>query len=100
VEFEGLPTADGYYTPYPQEAAWLYGLVAVDAEGRATYSPAEDAAKGRVQYTAAAGSRPAHLWLVVMAAPTAYHRYQEPAWDDPDPQPLPSAQWPYQIRIR
>jgi hypothetical protein len=100
VEFEGVPIAAGYHTPYPQEAAWLYGLVAVDAEGRATYEPVEVAAKGRVQYTVAAGHRPEHLWLVVMAAPTVYHRYQEPDWDDPDPRPLPCAQWPYKIRIK
>jgi hypothetical protein len=100
VEFEGLPTAAGYHTPNPQEAAWLYGFVAVDAEGRATYGSAEDSAKGRAAYTVAAGRRPQHLWLVVMAAPTAYHRYQEPDWDDPDPRPLPSAQYPYKIRIQ
>jgi hypothetical protein len=100
VDFEGVPRAEGYYTPYPDEAGWTYGFVAVDAEGKASYTAPAKGAKGSVQYTSV-GSRPQYLWLVVMAAPSPYRRYQEPDWEAEEyPQPAREAQWPYRIRIR
>jgi hypothetical protein len=100
VDFEGLPAAEGYYTPYPEEAGWIYGFVAVDEAGRASYAPASQAAQGRVAFTEEKGHPTQYLWLVVMAAPRSYHRYVEPDWEEEETaKPLPDAQWPYRIRI-
>jgi hypothetical protein len=100
VDFEGVPEAEGYYTPRAAEAGWRYGFVAVDAEGKATYAAASTEPKGSVNYTAV-GAKPQYLWLVVMAAPSPYRRYQEPDWEAEEyPQPAREAQWPYRIRIR
>ena len=58
-----------------KDAGWRYGLVAVDSEGRSTYSDVKQARKGTLSYTAPAdGPETEHLWLVVMGAPTAHRQ--------------------------
>ena len=93
VDFRGEAGHKGYFTKNKQKASWRYGIVAVDADGNTHYGDMQDAAKGRVSYTAPSSGKTEHLWLVVMGAPTEH-------WRNIDGEQNPGdAQWPYSIKI-
>ena len=93
VDFRGEAGHKGYFTKNKQKAGWRYGIVAVDADGNTHYGDMQDAAKGRVSYTAPSSGKTEHLWLVVMGAPTEH-------WRNIDGEENPGdAQWPYSIKI-
>lgn len=94
VKFHGETGLKDYYTPEPANAGWRYGLVAVDADGNAEYSPMQDARNGSVSYVAPADKKIDRLWLVVMGAPIE-HRRNVDGPDNPG-----DYQWPYTIALR
>ncbi len=94
VDFRGEAGRKGYFTKNRNKAGWRYGIVAVDADGNASYGEMQSAAKGSISYVAPADKKIEHLWLVVMGAPTEH-------WSNIDGEENPGdAQWPYSIRIR
>lgn len=103
VDFRGEAGCKGYNAVNTSKAGWRYGLVAVDSEGREHYGEMQSAAKGRVEYTAPAGTEIDRLWLVVMGAPTEH--WPNPITMDESGSPLPQAdvardaQWPYSIKL-
>jgi len=93
VDFRGDTSLAGYRVVNPDKAGWRYCLVAVDADGRSLYSPVGAKARGSVRLIAPADSPLAHLWLVVMGAPTEH-------WRNIDGDENPGdAQWPYTVKF-
>lgn len=103
VDFRGITRSKDYNIPYPAEAGWRYGLVAVDKDGKSTYSDVKSSPSGRLTFTVpASGPAIEHLWLVVMGAPSVHRQNQAPwDWDgNPNPDFKGDAQWPYAITLR
>lgn len=72
IQFEGL-------LPQGQQGGWRYGLVAVDQEGRASYSPMQSKSKAAFQYRVPSEGL-SHLWLVVSSAPEAHSLDAKYTW--------------------
>lgn len=88
VSFEALDPID--VTPSQARArGFRYGFVAIDSEGHTHYGKTFSALKGKAAMTLPANT--AHLFFVVMAAPTSH-------WRNPEgPQAAPDAKWPYRM---
>ena len=91
VEFLGEAGREGYNSVHPEKAGWRYGFVAVTREGKSVYGEMGNNTKGVVKYIAPKDVPLAHLWLVVMGAPTEH--WMNPISGEKD------AQWPYKIKI-
>ena len=89
VRFEGL--AKG------KEAGWRYGLVAVDSEGKSTYSEMKSDRKGQLSYTVPADREIQHLWLVVMGAPAEHRQLPALYMLDENTTPEPNRTWSYRF---
>lgn len=90
----GVPWGDrqeGYNSVHPEKAGWRYGFVAVTQEGKSVYGEMGNNTEGVVKYIAPKDVPLAHLWLVVMGAPTEH--WMNPISGEKD------AQWPYKIKI-
>lgn len=74
--FAGLQ--DEPSTVPPPASGWRWGVVAIDAGGRARYSSLQRGADGALTFPLVSGDRSA--WLVVMGAPTQMHNIR---WDQP-----------------
>ncbi|WP_304476796.1 DUF6055 domain-containing protein [uncultured Muribaculum sp.] len=94
VDFKGEAGRKGYNSVNVAKAGWRYGLVAVDADGNATYGEMKRDRHGRIEYTAPADKQLAHLWLVVMGAPAEH--WMNPHGRDNNEV---DAQWPYSIKL-
>lgn len=108
VDFCGLPEAEGYQLLHTDKAGWRYGLVGVDAEGRTVLAaePFGKNAEGSITFTAPSDRKLAHLWLVVMGAPTEHwmNSVPERRRDEASGQPQKKAaeqdaQWPYRVKV-
>ena len=91
VEFLGEADREGYNSVHPEKAGWRYGFVAVTREGKSVYGEMGNNTEGVVKYIAPKDVPLAHLWLVVMGAPTEH--WMNPISGEKD------AQWPYKIKI-
>lgn len=91
VDFRGETDAEGYHIADADKAGWRYGFVAVTQEGKSIYGTMGSDKQGRVSFTAPADAPLAHLWLVVMGAPTEHWMNPEPTEKD--------AQWPYAVKL-
>lgn len=92
IDFRGEAGKKGYYAKNADKAGWRYGLVAVDKEGKSSYSEMQRGKKGSINYTAPADLD--HLYLVVMGAPTEH-------WPNVDGPDNPGdAQWPYSVSLQ
>lgn len=89
AEFEGLQPTD--VTPgQATKAGWRYGFVGVTAEGKTVYGPAFSANKGKAEFTWNKGASMAHVYFVVMGAPTEHWKNPEGGND---------AKWNYRVSI-
>ncbi len=86
VSFEGLAKGN-------EEVGWRYGFVGVDAEGKAMYSPAASAVRGKLIYTLPKATSLRKLYLVVMGAPSVHHPLNHS-----DKQK--ERQYPYRIQLK
>ena len=91
VEFQGEAGKEGYNSIQPEKAGWRYGFVAVTEQGKSIYGNMERNSGKSVIFTPPQDCNIAHLWLVVMGAPTSH--WMNPAPGEKD------AQWPYRIKI-
>lgn len=91
ITFEGITKAEEYHLINTDKAGWRYGFVAVTTDGTSMYGETGNKQKGTISFTTPKDKQLAHLWLVVMGAPTEH-------WMNPMP-PERDAQWPYQIKI-
>ncbi|MDE6153086.1 MAG: hypothetical protein K2G21_02940 [Muribaculaceae bacterium] len=89
VRFEGLSK--------DKKAGWRYGLVAVDSEGKSTYSEMESDRKGHICYTHPVDKNIQHLWLVVMGAPAEHRQLPALYMLDNDTTPEPNRSWNYRF---
>ncbi len=91
IDFRGEAGKKGYVAKNTDKAGWRYGLVAVDKDGKSTYTDMQRGKRGTIRYTAPQDLE--HLYLVVMGAPTAH-------WPNIDGEANPGdAQWPYSIAL-
>lgn len=91
IAFCGEAGKQGYNAVRPDKAGWRYGFVAVTREGTSIYGETEKNAEGVIKYITPQDTPLAHLWLVVMGAPTEH-------WMNPESEGK-DAQWPYRIKI-
>lgn len=92
VDFYGEAGIEGYAAVNTNKAGWRYGFVAVTQDGKSIYSEMKRDATGSLSYTISKDTPPpAHLWLVVMGAPTEH--WINPGAEEKD------AQWPYRIKV-
>lgn len=92
VSFNGLAGKEGYTAVHTDKAGWRYGFVGVTTEGKSIYGDMEQGAKGTVKFNTPKGKKLAHLYLLVMGAPTEHWMNPEPSEKD--------AQWPYQLKMK
>lgn len=101
VDFKGMAGADGYVSKNIDKAGWRIGFVAVDVEGETIYGDAytvNGADKGcKISYKTPKDRELAHLYLVVMGAPTEHWKNKE-GWGA-EASKNDDAQWPYKIRF-
>lgn len=91
IDFRGEAGKKGYVAKNVDKAGWRYGLVAVDKNGKSSYSEMQRGRKGKISYTASEDLQ--RLYLVVMGAPTRH-------WANIDGEDNPGdAQWPYSIAL-
>lgn len=92
VEFKGERNGEGYHLFNAEKAGWRYGFVGVTEEGKSIYGKMSRDEKGKIRYVTPKKQRLAHLWLVVMGAPTEH-------WMNPHDKSV-DAQWPYCIKLK
>lgn len=92
VSFCGLAGKEGYAAIHTDKANWRYGFVGVTTEGKSIYGDMKQGGKGTVKFAIPQGEKLAHLFLLVMGAPTEH-------WMNPDPSEK-DAQWPYQLKMK
>ena len=93
VDFEGMNAKDdtnGYMAGQAEKAGWRWGLVAVDTNGRCSYTPMQRSSKGSISFVPQGYEQ---LYLVVMGAPT---EHTHSGWGRNSKEP----QWPYRVRIK
>lgn len=98
VEFRGEAGKAGYAAIRVDKAGWRYGFVGVTAEGKSIYGKMEGKSGKNITFTAPKEQPLAHLWLVVMGAPTEHWMNPEP--DEEGKVTERDAQWPYRIRVK
>ncbi len=92
ITFQGLTPEDGYISIHKDKAGWRYGFVGITNEGKSIYGVMKHGVKGKVKFTTPSNEKLAHLYLLVMGAPTEH-------WMNLDTQGK-DAQWPYQIKVK
>lgn len=91
VRFEGLPNEKGYNILNGEKAGWRYAIVGVTQGGKSIVgNEIGRDAKGEISFETPEGEPLAHLWLVVMGAPTEHWMNGRPGTD---------AQWPYRLKV-
>lgn len=90
ARFQGLTPIDA--TPEQvAKAGWRYGFVGVTAEGRTVYGDIFSAKKGKATFSWNKNTKMAHVYLVVMGAPTEH-------WITPEEGK--HAKWNYKVKIQ
>jgi hypothetical protein len=100
VSFKGIADADGFAQVKVDKAGWRYGFVAVNKEGKASYSQVFRDPQGKGTYRVAPGTD--RLWLVVMGAPTEHWSVVSGMGGgrrNSNEAPPKEEQWPYQIQL-
>lgn len=89
AEFCGLQAVDA--TPaQADKAGWRYGFVGVTADGKSVYGPVFSAKSGKATFSWGKATQMAHVYLVVMAAPTEHWRNVDEGTD---------AKWNYKVKL-
>ena len=91
IAFRGETSSNDFHILNADKAGWRYGFVAVTEEGKSIYGTTGCDKEGNISFTTPQDTKLAHLWFVVMGAPTEH-------WMNPMP-PEKDAQWPYSIKI-
>jgi hypothetical protein len=100
VELKGLAEAAGFTNVKVDKAGWRYGFVAVNKDGRPSYSQTFKDANGKGTFRVPPGTD--RLWLVVMGAPTEHWPVVGGVGGgrrNPNVEPPKEEQWPYQIKL-
>lgn len=90
--FKGLAGENGYTSIQTDKAGWRYGFVGITNEGKSIYGEMKRNAQGKVKFATPQKEKLAHLYLLIMGAPTEH-------WINPVPKEK-DAQWPYQIKLK
>lgn len=90
AEFQGLQPIDATSTQ-AEKAGWRYGFVGVTAEGKSVYGDTFSAKEGKATFSWAKNVKMAHVYLVVMGAPTEH-------WINPEQGK--DVKWNYKVKMK
>lgn len=90
VEFRGERNGEEYHLFNVEKAGWRYGFVGVTEDGKSIYGDMSRDEKDKIRFVTPKKQKLAHLWLVVMGAPTKHWMNPQDKHED--------AQWPYRIK--
>ena len=90
MDFKGIAGATGFRALKVNEAGWRYGFLAVQQDGSRVYSDTYADPAGTVTFKVPGGT--AHLWLVVMGAPTVHVQVAKEDKNNPE--------WPYEFKLQ
>jgi len=90
LDFKGIAGATGFRAVKVNEAGWRYGFLAVQQDGSRVYSDTYADPAGTVKFKVPGGT--AHLWLVVMGAPTVHVQVAKEDKNNPE--------WPYEFKLQ
>lgn len=88
VRFEGLGAKDAT-TEQASKAGWRYGFVGVTKQGKSMYGPIYNKVKGKAHFSWSKTTEMAHVYFVVMGAPTTHWKNPEEGVD---------AKWCYRFK--
>ena len=92
VEFRGERNGEEYHLFNVEKAGWRYGFVGVTEDGKSIYGDMSRDEKDKIRFVTPKKQKLAHLWLVVMGAPTKHWMNPQDKHED--------AQWPYRIKLK
>jgi len=97
ADFQGLEARDAT----PEQAAhagWRYGFVGIKSDGQAVYGETFRQPKGKATFAWDKATTMAHVYLVVMGAPTEHWKNMGPTEDSTEP--VRDAKWNYKVRVK